>query len=64
MKILYITTISNTVNAFLIPHIKMLINEGHTVDLAFHTNQEVDNEILRMGCKVHEIPFSRSILSR
>jgi glycosyltransferase involved in cell wall biosynthesis len=62
MKILYITTISNTVNAFLIPHIEMLINEGHTVDLAFNIKQDIDSRIPKMGCKVHDIPFSRSIL--
>ena len=28
MKILYVATVSNTINAFMIPHIKMLINQG------------------------------------
>ena len=55
MKILYVTTISNTVNAFLIPHIKMLIDEGHQVDLAFNIEQEVKQEIIDMGCKVHKV---------
>lgn len=36
MKILYVPTVSNTINAFLIPHIKMLIEEGHEVDVAFN----------------------------
>ena len=31
-KILYITTLSRTINAFLVPHIEMLIKEGHKVD--------------------------------
>ena len=45
MRILYVTTISNTVNAFLIPHIEMLINEGHQVDVAFNLEQEVNPRI-------------------
>lgn len=64
MKILYVTTISNTVNAFLIPHIKMLIDEGHHVDVAFNIEQEVRSEINEMGCKVHVLPFQRSPLKK
>lgn len=64
MKILYVTTISNTVNAFLIPHIKMLIEEGHQVDVAFNIEQEVKTEIYEMGCKIHQIPLQRSPLKR
>ena len=60
MKILFVTTISNTVNAFLIPHIKMLIELGHQVDVAFNVEQEVNTEIIEMGCKVHELDFFRS----
>ena len=64
MKILYVTTISNTVNAFLIPHIKMLIGQGHQVDVAFNIEQEVKREINEMGCKIHQIPLLRSPLRR
>ncbi|WP_392461560.1 glycosyltransferase family 4 protein [Streptococcus parasuis] len=60
MKILYVTTISNTVNAFLIPHIKMLIDEGHQVDVAFNIEQEIKPEIYEMGCKIHQLPLQRS----
>lgn len=64
MKILFVTTISNTVNAFLIPHIKKLISEGHSVDVAFNKVQEIKSELFELGCKVNEIPFSRSPLNR
>lgn len=64
MKILFVTTISNTVNAFLIPHIKKLISEGHSVDVAFNTVQEIKPELFELSCKVNEIPFSRSPLNR
>lgn len=60
MKILYVTTISNTVNAFLIPHIKALIEEGHIVDVAFSIEQEVQPDVTEMGCKIHNVPFQRS----
>ena len=64
MKILYVTTISNTVNAFLIPHIKMLIDEGHQVDVAFNIEQEVKPEIYEMGCKIHQLPLQRLPLKK
>ena len=64
MKILYVTTISNTVNAFLIPHIKMLIDQGHFVDVAFNPVQEIKSDIDNMGCKVHTLSFDRSPLKK
>lgn len=60
MKILYVTTISDTVNSFLIPHIKMLVDLGNHVDVAFNINQEVRPEIIDMGCKIHILDFQRS----
>lgn len=62
MKILMVTTISNTVNLFLIPHIKLLIEEGHTVDVAFNIVQEVMPDVIELGCKIHVLPFQRSPL--
>jgi len=62
MKILYVTTISNTVNAFLVPHIKMLIENGHTVDVAFNIEQDVNPAVLEMGCKINVICFARNPL--
>lgn len=64
MKILYVTTISNTVNAFLTPHIKMLIEEGHEVHCAFNIVQEVNEELNNLGCKIHNIEFQRSPLRK
>ncbi|CAH1211261.1 Putative glycosyltransferase EpsD [Paenibacillus auburnensis] len=60
MKILYVTTISNTINAFLVPHIKMLIEQGHEVDIACNINKDIDSELLDFGCKVYNVPFHRS----
>ncbi|MDF2787345.1 MAG: hypothetical protein K0S80_443 [Neobacillus sp.] len=60
MKILYVTTISNTINAFLIPHIKLLIEQGNQVGLAFNTVQEISPELIKLGCKVHHVEFQRS----
>lgn len=64
MKILYVTTISNTVNAFLIPHIKLLIEQGHQVDVAFNIVQEVNPELVKLGCVIHNIELQRSPLDR
>lgn len=59
MKILYVTTISDTVNAFLIPHIKLLIKKGYKVDVAFNIKNSVNKEITDMGCKIHTLNFER-----
>lgn len=61
MKYLYVTTISETVNMFLIPHIKMLIEQGNTVDIACHVERPIDDELVELGCQVYDLPFSRSI---
>lgn len=61
-KILYITTVSRTINAFLIPHIERLVDEGYEVDCACSIDKEVDERITSKGCKVFDIPFSRNPL--
>lgn len=62
MKILMVSTISNTINTFLIPHIRMLIENGNKVDVAFKIEQDVRPELLELGVEIHEIPFNRKIL--
>ena len=62
MKILYITTISDTINAFLVPHIKMLIERGHKVDCAANLIEELDSELLERGIEFFNIPFTRNPL--
>ncbi|MBE9911141.1 glycosyltransferase family 4 protein [Enterococcus mundtii] len=64
MKILYVTTISNTLNAFLIPHIEMLINEGHEVSVACSIEQPLKPFFQDYDIEVYQIPFSRSPFSK
>ena len=58
MKILYTTTIALTMNFF-----KSFINEltknGHTVELACNCETPVDSFYEDLGCKSHNIAFSR-----
>ncbi|WP_054726194.1 glycosyltransferase [Paucilactobacillus hokkaidonensis] len=63
MKILYVTTVSSTVNAFLIPHIEQLVKDGHQVDIACASNQPLDPQLEKLACKWNAIDFSRSTLS-
>ena len=64
MRILYVTTISLTMNSFFKPHIEMLIREGHTVDLACNaTDRPLDVLYHDLGCQSFQIDFSRSPLS-
>ena len=63
MKILYVTTISGTMN-FFPEHVKMLLNEGHSVEIACSCAAKPVNSLyFELGCKVHDIPFSRSPFS-
>ena len=61
-KILYITTISSTINAFLVPHIQMLRNQGHMVDCACSIDIPIDDSLINDGVRVFDIPFSRNPL--
>ena len=64
MKILYVTTISQTMNSFFKPHIKMLVEAGHQVDIACNYNDlALDGLYSELGCNFYQIDFSRSPLS-
>ena len=59
-KILYITTVSRTINAFLVPHIQMLLDEGYIVDIATCIDKPIDSDLIERGVKVFNIPFGRN----
>lgn len=63
MKILYVTTISMTMNYFFASHIKMLQDDGHVVELACNQAEPLSDNIRNLGCKTYDIPFSRNPLS-
>lgn len=64
MRILYVTTISLTMNTFFKPHIKMLVEEGHQVDIACNDDGlPLDKLYSELGCVFHRVDFSRSPLS-
>lgn len=63
MRVLYITTISNTMD-FFCEHVKMLIKKGHSVEIACNINRSLNEIYVSLGCKIHEIPFSRSPFNR
>lgn len=61
-KILYITTLSITIDAFLIPHIEMLIDKGNKVDCACCIDKPIDKKLINRGVNVFDIPFTRNPL--
>lgn len=64
MKFLFVTTISGTMN-FFPEHVRMLLQEGHSVEIACSCALKPINSIYyAFGCKVHDIPFSRSPFSK
>lgn len=62
-RILYVTTVSRTVNAFLLPHIYKLIEEGYRVDIACYIDKDIDKELINKGVKVYNVPFKRNPFS-
>ena len=62
-KILYVTTLSRTINAFLVPHIQMLIDNGYKVDCACSVDKELDKNLINKGVNVFDIPFARNPFS-
>jgi glycosyltransferase EpsD len=64
MKILFVATISNMINAFLIPHIKVLVEQGNEVGLAFNPDQEINPELVRIGCEIYQVEFQRNPLKK
>ena len=64
VKILYVSTISSTIHAFLIPHIEMLVQKGHKVDIACNMVTDVDDRLLKMGCRYHDLAFQRTPFSK
>lgn len=64
MRILYVTTISLTMNSFFKPHLEMLVHEGNQVDIACnYKDLALDNLYNELGCVSHQIDFSRFPLS-
>ena len=62
-KILYVTTVSSTINAFLVPHIKYLIEQGYKVDVATNITDEVDKSLIDIGVRVFKVDFQRTPIS-
>lgn len=59
-KILYVTTVVETINAFLIPHIEMLIEMGYEVDVATNVNVEIAEELKDLNVDVYNVSFNRN----
>lgn len=55
-----VTTVSGTINSFLVPHIDLLVRMGHSVDVAFRVTEEPRPELGRLGCRVFDLGFSRT----
>lgn len=62
-KILYVTTISSTINTFFVQHIKHLINNNYKVDVACNIDYPISDELISCGVRVNNINFSRNPLS-
>lgn len=60
-NILYVTTVSRTINAFLIPHIRNLVKEGNNVEIACNIDLDISEEL--SDIKLNKIDFSRKPFS-
>lgn len=64
MKILYVSTTSATINSFLVPHIEMLLDSGHQVDIACNISKPISPILLERGCRVFPMAFQRAPLKK
>ena len=64
MRILFVTTVSMTINYFLAPHIKMLQEAGHAVELACNMQEPLSEKVQVLGCRAYDIPFERNPLDK
>ncbi|MPQ42292.1 glycosyltransferase family 4 protein [Clostridium tarantellae] len=62
-RVLYVTTVSRTINAFLVPHILALREKGFQVDCACSIDKELDKSLEKAGVKLYKIPFTRNPIS-
>lgn len=60
MKVLYVTTIIGTIEAFLIPHIKLLTDLGHEVHIACNGACSISAELSKLINKAYDVEFKRS----
>ena len=60
MRILYVTALNETINAFLIPHIERLVEEGNEVHCACNINREINLRLINKKVIYHSIEFSRN----
>lgn len=64
MKILFVSTIISTINAFLIPHINMLQKQGHIVEVAANTLIGDKDKLEDIGVRINHVEFQRSPFSK
>lgn len=64
MKILFVSTISSTINAFMIPHIEQLLDQMHLVDVACNIDRDISPRLIHRGCRVFNLEFQRSPLKK
>ena len=58
-KVLYVTTVSRTINAFLIPHINMLLDNGYEIHCACSIDKPVDKERMLQVTGVGEHKYEK-----
>jgi len=64
LKILVLTTVIKTAYSFLLPHLDLLRNLGHQLDLACNVDHPVREALSSRVDTIFDIPFSRSPFSR
>jgi glycosyltransferase involved in cell wall biosynthesis len=62
-NVLFVTTVSRTIQAFLIPHIRYFLDQGYEVGVAANTDGEPLDELINIGVTVHHVPFSRTVMN-
>ena len=63
MKILYLSTIIGTIDSFLIPHLRLLSEQGHVVDVAGNFTTKISKELKTATKNCYNLPLQRNPLN-
>ncbi|MDI3312307.1 MAG: glycosyltransferase family 4 protein [Thermoanaerobacterium sp.] len=63
-KVLFVTTVIRTVEAFLIPHIRYFLNKDYEVGVAANTQDSNLENLKELGAAIHHVPFSRVLIDK
>lgn len=63
-RILFVATISRTIEAFLVPHIRYFLKKGYQVGAAANLDGHQLHQLQQEGVTLHHVSFSRTVFAK